>query len=155
MGAFYLSTAMVIYLLWFWPFADNFFTRIEVMNEVTSILMLYLMLVFSDWVPDPEVRYTFGWVYIGVFCVNGTVHFFFLLRDLLKRLPFEVYIKCRFKKKRAVKAPASSPEATQSLTIVEEVNGEEEPSEKNSKQPATIIQASAPSKMQAASSVTR
>ena len=35
MGAFYLTTGMVIYLLWFWPFADNFLTKIEVMNEVT------------------------------------------------------------------------------------------------------------------------
>ena len=50
--AFFSTTALIIYLFWYWPFKENFFTRIEIMNEVTNLVMLYFMLAFSDWVPE-------------------------------------------------------------------------------------------------------
>lgn len=129
MGAFYLTTGIVIYLLWCWPFADNFFTRIEVMNEVTSMLMLYVMLVFSDWVPEPLVRYDFGWIFIGLFCTNVCVHVFFLLRDMFKYRLLKLYKKCKRNKKQANTAPVSNPDAMVELAVVEEVEDQAEASE--------------------------
>merc|ERR1719464_1394262 len=110
------------------------------MNETTAIVMLYLMLVFSDWVPDLEVRYIFGWIFIGVFCANLAVHLFFLLRGLLKRVPFKLFIKCGIKRKQATKVPITKPNPTESLAVIEEnkneessldLNDKEEPSESN------------------------
>lgn len=129
MGAFFLTTGMIIYLLWFWPFADNFFTRIEVMNEITSILMLYVMLVFSDWVPEPLVRYDFGWIFIGLFSANVCVHVFFLLRDMFKIWLLKLYKKCKTKKKQAITAPVLNPDVSVRLAVVEEVEDEAEASE--------------------------
>ena len=57
MATFYVCTGMVIYFLWFRPFEEIKVTMLEVMNEITTIAMLYVMLTFSDWVPSPEVRY--------------------------------------------------------------------------------------------------
>ena len=101
--------AMLMYLLLFKPFADNFFTRIEVMNETTNMLMLYLMLVFSDWVPDPEVRYIFGWIFIGVFGANLIVHLIFLLWELIKKTTHKLFTKCVIRRRQATKAPIMKP----------------------------------------------
>lgn len=131
MGSFYLTTAMIIYLVSFMPFADNFYNRTEVMNEITNLLMLYVMLMFSDLVPDPEMRYSFGWIAIGLFCANHSVHLFFLLGGLFKRVPLKIFKKCKLKKNQAVKEPSSRPEPTQSLAVVEECKNEEASLENN------------------------
>jgi len=79
---FYVTTVMIIYLIWYWPFEDNFYTMIEVMNEVTALFMLYFMLAFSDWNPSAELRYTYGWFFIAICMLNLIVHLFFLKRNL-------------------------------------------------------------------------
>lgn len=74
---------------------------LEVMNETTTIAMLYVMLTFSNWVPSPELRYQLGWVFIGVLVLNTIVHVYFLLRDLFSQWR----LQCRRyrRKKRAEK----------------------------------------------------
>ena len=39
---------------------------IEIFNEVMCLLSTYGMIVFTDFVPDPNARYQFGWVIIGI-----------------------------------------------------------------------------------------
>lgn len=72
---------MVIYLLTFWPFEDPIFTKIEVMNELTSILLLYHLFTFTDWIPDASKRYMMGWSFIVIMACNLGVHFFILSRN--------------------------------------------------------------------------
>ena len=82
---FVVTIAMLMYLLWVWPFESNFYTYIEVMNEVTALVMLYVMLTFSAWVPSATFRYTLGWLFIGVCSLNIAIHLLFLIGDLVKQ----------------------------------------------------------------------
>ena len=99
-GQFYLNTLMIIYLLWCWPLETNFSTLVEVFNEVTAMWMLYFMLTFTDWVPDIELRYQTGWVFIGIFCLNLSVHILFLLKDLKDSIR-DKYLKCKNRKAKS------------------------------------------------------
>ena len=81
MSLFFVSTGMIIYLLCFSPFEDPFFTKIEVMNEVTAIFLLYTMLCFTDWIPSAERRYIYGWFFIGFASLNMIVHIFLLFKE--------------------------------------------------------------------------
>ena len=54
---FACSVTLVIYFLQVWPFEDPMITKLEVMNEVTTVLLLYHMFIFTDWVSDATTRY--------------------------------------------------------------------------------------------------
>ena len=45
------------------------------MNEVTNIILLYHLFLFTDWIPDPKDRYIIGWSFIAVTVGNMLVHF--------------------------------------------------------------------------------
>ena len=72
---------MVIYLGHVWPFNEPIFTHLELLNEVTSVFLLYHALIFTDWVPQPDVRYLMGWSFIAVTCLNLVTHFILLISD--------------------------------------------------------------------------
>ena len=84
MAMSYITTAMMIYLMWYKPFEDNFFNYIEVMNEITAILLLYVMFSFTDWIPDAGNRYDYAWFFIGITSLNLLVHIFFLMKENIK-----------------------------------------------------------------------
>ena len=56
------------------------------MNECTHFVLLYNLLVFSDFVPDSFVRYQVGWAYIGVTLANIAMHLTIMLATSLQRL---------------------------------------------------------------------
>ena len=37
-----------------WPFEDDTQNKLEIMNEVTTVVLLYIVYMFSDLIPDPE-----------------------------------------------------------------------------------------------------
>lgn len=71
---FAFSTAMIIYLLHAWPLQTPFAVKMEVFNECTIVVLLYGLMCFTDFVPDPMVRYRIGWCYIVVALGNIFVH---------------------------------------------------------------------------------
>ncbi len=44
------------------------------MNEVTTVLLLYIVYMFSDLIPDPETTYMVGYFYIVILVANLSVH---------------------------------------------------------------------------------
>ena len=52
---------MVIYLLHVWPMETHFATKIELFNECTIVILNYGLMMFTDFVPDPETRFLIGW----------------------------------------------------------------------------------------------
>ena len=70
---------MVIYLVWFKPMEAPLANKIEVMNECTIIVLLYGLMCFTDFVPNPETRSSVGYVYMGVITTNIGVHIIKLL----------------------------------------------------------------------------
>lgn len=65
----------------------------EVLNEVTSILLLYHMFTFTDWVPGATTRYMLGWSFIAVTCTNLGIHFL----NLGKNSFSDIKRKCMYK----------------------------------------------------------
>ena len=71
---FAFSTTMIIYLMHVWPLETTFATKMEVFNECTIIILHYGLMCFTDYVPEPSVRYQLGHYYIAVFLSNLLVH---------------------------------------------------------------------------------
>ena len=97
--------------------------------------MLYVMLVFSDWVPEPLVRYDFGWIFIGLFCANVCVHVFFLLRDMLRSLLFKLNKRCKSRRKQAITDQIYNIDSKITLAVVKEVEDEAEALESEAESP--------------------
>jgi hypothetical protein len=56
---------------------------LELCNETIVIMCSYCMLLFTNYVPDPVMRYNFGWGYIGMLAIG-----------LLGNLLFVLYSSC-------------------------------------------------------------
>lgn len=49
--------------------------HLELFNEATILCCIYHYYLFTDFVPDPEVRYTIGYSLIGFTFLNFVVNF--------------------------------------------------------------------------------
>ena len=81
MTMFTCCIIMVIYLNYVWPFVDDILTKLELFNEIISIMLLYVMFTFTDWVPLAETRYYIGWVFITIIVAHLMTHMFLLIAD--------------------------------------------------------------------------
>ena len=77
---------MVIYLGFVWPFVCHSITKIEIFNEIMAILLCYLMLCFTDWIPRAKTRYLAGWIFIAVICVHLGTHLTILVSNSYKNI---------------------------------------------------------------------
>jgi hypothetical protein len=57
-----------------WPFKNDTQNRFEIMNEGTTVVLLYIVYMFSDLIPDRETQYLAGYVYIVILISNLLVH---------------------------------------------------------------------------------
>ena len=80
---FCISVAMVIYLVWWKPLNSHFANIMETFNEITCIVLMYHLQLFSDFVPSAETRSKLGTSFLIVFILNVSVHLFFMLRETL------------------------------------------------------------------------
>ena len=91
--------------------------RLEFFNEATIMLCCYHLFLFTDYIDDPELRYTIGFSLIVCTVSNIAVNMALMLFETLKKIfnkIFKFYRKCmyerRFKKfiknraKRALEA---------------------------------------------------
>ena len=54
---FACAVASIIYLLQLWPLQTAGKTKLELFNECITLILLYHLMCFSDFVPEPETRY--------------------------------------------------------------------------------------------------
>lgn len=52
----------------------------ELFNEVCGIFSTYALMLFTNFVPDPAVRYELGNVFIVILLANFVIHLYFLVR---------------------------------------------------------------------------
>ena len=71
---FVVSMTLLIVINVFNPLQTKFSTRIETFNEATNIIVLYLLMLFSDFNRDYDQRSNVGTVYIGVVICFAVVH---------------------------------------------------------------------------------
>ena len=65
---------MAIMLIKFRPLDSSFNNKLELVNEFTTIVLLYVLYAFTNLIVDEEVRNKFGPVYIGISLANILVH---------------------------------------------------------------------------------
>ena len=75
--------------------------RMEIMNEFTIIILCYLLFCFTEFVPDPSIRYQIGVVYNVVVLINIAIHTVMLVWDFLANC--KLYCKKQTLKKKAAK----------------------------------------------------
>jgi len=75
------------YLIYFYPMEDIFTNRMEVFSELTNLVLMYHVLLFTDFVGDIPVRYEIGYSFIFFMALFISVHLFLMMRDTL--------LKCR------------------------------------------------------------
>lgn len=83
---FIFGTAVIIIYRWKQPLDSKSATQIETLNEVITLLVLYHILCFTAFVPEPETRRIMGFSYIGSLCVLAIVHIFIMLHGTIKEL---------------------------------------------------------------------
>ena len=88
------SIFMIIYLPWHRPLESKFATFMEVMNEETILILTYLLMCFTDFVPDPEARSQVGRVYMLVSITNIGVHLICLAVGTLVKIRNYCRRKC-------------------------------------------------------------
>ena len=81
-----VAITMIIYLQWWRPLDSEFANRMEKMNEVTLLLLAYILFCFSDFVPDADMRANLGFWYIGTSLANIAIHLLFMGYALYKGL---------------------------------------------------------------------
>ena len=71
---------MYNYLIYFYPMEDIFQNRMEIFGEVINLILMYHVLLFTDFVHDPHMRYMIGYCFIFFTFVFISVHLYFLAR---------------------------------------------------------------------------
>jgi hypothetical protein len=77
---------VAIYITYVKPFEIPLLNYMEVFNEVCVLIATYHLFLFTDFVPDPELRYTIGWSIIGVTLINIIVNMLVMFWSTLKQM---------------------------------------------------------------------
>lgn len=93
------SILMVAYILHYQPLSTTFANRMEVMNECTTLCLIYGHVSFALAHPDPDYFVNGGFYYIGIIALNMFVH-------LVTMLLLNVYL-CRLRCKRYLTSKAT------------------------------------------------
>ena len=56
----------------------KFDQRMDIFNEIKLIVVMYHMILFTDFVPDPETRYQIGFSCAGALIIGTAVNMFML-----------------------------------------------------------------------------
>ena len=92
------SVLVMILLQWTRPLESNFATNMETFNEVITLLVLYLLMCFSDFVGDPTMRNECGKAFIAIVVFYALVHITFLFWDVFAKLILSCR-KCYYRRK--------------------------------------------------------
>jgi len=86
LGILFINLAMTIYQGQHMPLQERLKNRIELFNEICISFSSYLMLLFTDWVPDSELQYLYGWAMLSLIVLCILVNGFFIFKFGLKSL---------------------------------------------------------------------
>ena len=85
---------MIIFLQWYRPLKTNFANNMETFNEVGNLFTLYLLMSFSDFVPDAETRNKIGLFFIVYLSFFALVHICILIKNSLGNIKDWLKKKC-------------------------------------------------------------
>lgn len=68
------SIGLIIMLQWWKPMGGSYPNNLETINEIAILLLLYTLLLFSDFIVEPQTRQSCGIVYIVFVCMFAIEH---------------------------------------------------------------------------------
>lgn len=71
--------AYLIYTAYGVPLKSKSLKFVEVFNEATIFCICMILPVFTDFVFDQSDKYSYGWYFILIFCVNFLVNMIYIL----------------------------------------------------------------------------
>ena len=105
----FVSSLVLVYLVYYRPLESPFANRMEIMNECTVLLLLYCLVCFSDFVPSEETRYLIGYVYMAVNLINILIHLSLLLLGSCYKMKLVCKRNCRCCRRKATAKSAPLP----------------------------------------------
>ena len=126
---FVVSMVNLCYLVKYKPFEDKRMVKLEIMNEATNFILLYHVILFTNFVPDPETRYGLGWSFIFFTTANMMVHLSLLCKETYHSMKESCGKKCR---KKIEEEPADDVVKTKELSVIAEDEFESNFSSKDS-----------------------
>ena len=85
----YLTIASVSYFLTFHPYEDKLTERLDIMNDVVTLLLVDVCFMFTDYESNLKIQYNFGYVFCILFSACIFVHLVFLFIDISKTLKYK------------------------------------------------------------------
>ena len=120
---------MIIYLVYWRPLNSHFANMMETFNEVTCVILMYHLQLFSDFVPEAETRSHVGTSFIVVIALNVSVHLYFMLGDSLRSVSIKLKACCRSNQNNSETEQAEEkkdePQMAQ-LSVIKEESDEDE-----------------------------
>ena len=71
------------YLLLNKPYESNVLNNFEIMNEIFTFLNGYSLIIYSDYVNNPEVKYQVGWYFVYFFGFIGFTNISLVFYDII------------------------------------------------------------------------
>jgi len=65
---------MLIYLAMVRPFEEDYLNDLEFFNECCTLGMAYFLILFTDWMPDVNIRWNSGFIMIALIGFNMLVN---------------------------------------------------------------------------------
>ena len=76
-----VSTACIIVVGWYMPYDSLKANRLELFTECVTLGVLYTLIMFTDFVSDPETRYSCGKVFMALMVLYTVVHVYLLVHS--------------------------------------------------------------------------
>ena len=75
---------LLIYLLLWQPMESNFFDFLCIFNEFILCFCCYMMILYTDYVPKPEMRYEFGKMFLVILYIDLALNIFLLAIEIAR-----------------------------------------------------------------------
>ncbi len=81
-----MQLASACYIILFQPFEEQLINRLEIMNEVTTLLLIHLIYLFTPLVESQVLKYNLGFAFICMLVGCIAVHLFFLFKNIFRQI---------------------------------------------------------------------
>ena len=65
------------------PFKDDLTNNLELMNEIYVLIFGSLMVLITDAILDPELRYAIGWAILCLILSASIINFYFVFKQII------------------------------------------------------------------------
>ena len=80
------SVLLIIMIGWYRPYESNFANNMELFNECVTLITLYIMFLFTDFVGESETRSYLGIAFMTNLSFYAGVHILFMIGNMCSKI---------------------------------------------------------------------